>query len=108
MTTTDQNRVDAEADAIVRNLTAGVGPDPTEDQRITSADIYATEPVKGVRYMIGGGGPTSHATALDDPFGNRMVLIEVHGWSEHAVRVIRGQAAERIARDLARAARGEL
>ena len=94
----NQHIVDGEADSIVRNLTAGVGPDPTEDQRITRADIYDTQPVIGTRYMIGGGGPTSHAVVMPDQDGAPMVLIEVtlHS-SERALRSIHGRVAQRIA-----------
>jgi hypothetical protein len=107
MASTDpQARVDEEADAIVANLTAAVGDDPTEDERITSADIYDTTHVAGTRYMIGGGGPTSHLTVIDDAFGHTIVLVEVHGWSENALRVIRGRDAAKIAGQFARAERG--
>lgn len=103
--TDPQMRVDAEADAIVRNHRRAIEPDATEDERITRADIYDIDEGTFTRYMIGGGGPTSHLVLMPDMNGDTMVLIEVHGWSERAVRAIYGQDAAKIARAYKRAQR---
>jgi len=104
MTMTNAQRVAAEADATVRSLIAGVEPDAAEP--IQRGDVFDTAVGVARSYMIGGGGPTTHATVVPDPMetGALMVLVDVHGSEAREHRVITGPVASRIAAALRAAA----
>lgn len=97
-----QQRIDAQADATVRSLTAGIEPDAEEP--IQRGDVYDVVRTPAIRYLIGGGGPSSFATVISDGEED-LVLVEVSGWSERAFRVIHGRTATRIGVALAAAAK---